>query len=102
MEDGSRANLLSAAFPAPPPFYKNFTPDNVAQLQLLKDEAKADANNNAVVDEQGSGLTDEQFKNLLPELLYLIPPEPPKSGLYQCFGEAFDVSILLFSHTSRR
>lgn len=95
MEDGSRANLLSAAFPAPPPFYKHFTPDNIAQLKAARNAtiSTTDAKHDDSTDESGQILTEEQLRDLPRELLYLIPPEPPKSGLYQCFGEALDVGL---------
>ncbi|KAL9021810.1 MAG: hypothetical protein Q9185_001045 [Variospora sp. 1 TL-2023] len=63
---------ISAAFPAPPPFYKSFTPENLARLSELQ---------------QGNpSLTTE---DLPPDLRNLLPPSPPPPGHQY---RAFDVT----------
>ncbi|KAI4238810.1 MAG: hypothetical protein L6R40_005665 [Gallowayella cf. fulva] len=62
---------VSAAFPAPPPFYKSFTQSNLAQLSSLQ--------------ESNPSLT---VLDLPPELRNLLPPPPPPSDQhYRTFGE---------------
>ena len=71
MADQSRT--LSAAFPTPPPFYKDFTKENVSQLNRLRREAGA-----------------EEVR--VPAVLHnLLPPEPPADGRYRSFGIQHDV-----------
>ena len=59
-----------AFFPAPPPFYKHFTSENLEALKRIK-EANADNNDSS------TELTPAQILSLPPELRYLVPPEPP-------------------------
>ena len=62
---------ISAAFPAPPPFYKSFTSSNLARLSSLQDS--------------NPSLT---LLDLPPELRNLLPPPPPPSNQQYClFGE---------------
>ena len=98
MDEDQRGNLLSATFPAPPPFYKYFTPENQARLNVAKGQAAAETTN---VDELDLDRNrhEADVTELLPhlsdlprELLYLIPPEPPSTGVYRSFGETIDVS----------
>lgn len=57
---------ISAAFPAPPPFYKSFTPSNLARLSEL-----------------------DTSNDLPSDLLNLLPPPPPSPNQeYRTFGEA--------------
>ncbi|KAI4255039.1 MAG: hypothetical protein L6R42_006942, partial [Xanthoria sp. 1 TBL-2021] len=63
---------ISAAFPAPPPFYKSFTTSNLARLSSLQ--------------ESSPSLT---LLDLPPELRNLLPPPPPPPNhQYRIFGEA--------------
>jgi len=64
-------------FPAPPPFYKNFTARNIQRLKELK-EAGSDG-------KSPSGAST--LLDLPPELRYLVPPEPPENGAVRNFGE---------------
>ncbi|KAI9886101.1 MAG: adenylosuccinase ade13 [Watsoniomyces obsoletus] len=72
-------NTLSSAFPAPPPFWKHFTTENVARVKEIQ---------------QQSGVNDEEENvddNIPTELRYLIPPKPPISGTYRSFGATYNV-----------
>ncbi|KAL8803679.1 MAG: hypothetical protein Q9223_006089 [Gallowayella weberi] len=65
---------ISAAFPAPPPFYKTFTASNLARLSSLQ--------------ESNPSLT---LLDLPPELRNLLPPLPPPSNQqYRTFGEVHE------------
>ncbi|KAL9604633.1 MAG: hypothetical protein Q9219_000353 [cf. Caloplaca sp. 3 TL-2023] len=62
---------VSAAFPAPPPFYKSFTADNLARLSALQ--------------ETNPSLSAD---DLPLELQNLLPPRPPAPNQqYRSFGE---------------
>ncbi|EKG12764.1 Mediator complex subunit Med7 [Macrophomina phaseolina MS6] len=88
MADDNPDNLLSATFPAPPPFWKHFTPENRARLKELQDAAQPPSDqNDARQPQQAPRLAD-----LPPELRYLQPPEPPANGKYRSFGDHYDVS----------
>ncbi|KAL8786632.1 MAG: hypothetical protein Q9213_002661 [Squamulea squamosa] len=66
--------VISAAFPAPPPFYKSFTTSNLDRLSSLQ--------------ESNPSLT---LLDLPPELRNLLPPLPPPSNQqYRTFGEIYE------------
>lgn len=89
MADDNPDNILSATFPAPPPFWKHFTPENRARLKELQDTAKGSSNH----DDEGSNSAQQppRLADLPPELRYLQPPEPPANGKYRSFGDQYDV-----------
>lgn len=70
----------SAAFPAPPPFYKSFTPANLALLE---------ASTSSVISTPSS---TQPSSALPPALQHLTPPPPPLSGTYRCFGVSHTVN----------
>ncbi len=70
---------ISAAFPAPPPFYKSFTPSNLALLSEIKQSNPAITNSDLPPD----------LRNLLP------PPPPPPNKEYRTFGETHQNSAPL-------
>lgn len=74
---------ISAAFPAPPPFYKSFTPGNLALVAAHQEETRHAASS-----------SPSQSANLLPEdARHLIPPPPPRDGKYRSFGVLHDISV---------
>ncbi|KAF2200582.1 hypothetical protein GQ43DRAFT_456335 [Delitschia confertaspora ATCC 74209] len=71
-----------AFFPQPPPFYKYFTPSNLARLQQIQGGVDTDTSASS------HPLSLSQILNLPPELRYLVPPEPPaEDEAYRVFGE---------------
>ncbi|KAL8840755.1 MAG: hypothetical protein Q9170_001193 [Blastenia crenularia] len=73
---GPSATAISAAFPAPPPFYKSFTPANLASLASLQ--------------ESNPSLTANDLPS---ELRNLLPPAPPApKQQYRTFGETHEIS----------
>lgn len=80
-----------ANFPIPPPFYKHFTKDNIAQLrQIRKDKTGSQPT------DHDETLATGQFKTLditaLPtDLRYLVPPPPPADGKWRTFGAQHDL-----------
>lgn len=95
MADDNPDNVLSATFPAPPPFWKHFTPENRARLKELQDAAKGSSNH----DDEGSNSAQQppRLADLPPELRYLQPPEPPANGKYRSFGDQYDINTPLLS-----
>jgi mediator of RNA polymerase II transcription subunit 7 len=75
---------IAALFPAPPPFYKHFSKQNLATLRQLRKAAR-DTHDG---DNDGDGELD--VFSLPSELRYLIPPEPPKDEKYISFGVEID------------
>ncbi|KAL8924920.1 MAG: hypothetical protein Q9208_003803 [Pyrenodesmia sp. 3 TL-2023] len=63
--------VISAAFPAPPPFYKSFTPSNLARLSELEQSNPSLTSSDLPSD----------LRNLLP------PPPPAPNEEYRIFGE---------------
>jgi mediator of RNA polymerase II transcription subunit 7 len=85
-EGGPRA--LTAAFPPPPPFWKEFTAENVEKLEKIKREA---AKSHGDSPKKKWSQAELRTLDVPPELRHLIPPEPPKSGSYSVFGETQSV-----------
>ncbi len=86
-------SAISAAFPAPPPFYKSFTPQNLDRLHELIELSNPEDSDPPQHD---GGLSHKPAANLLslpPELRCLIPPPPPPEGRYRSFGDIHDVSL---------
>ena len=85
-----QSGAISAAFPAPPPFYKHFTEQNLSRLKELQQKAQSDGTS-AIADFNAPSASN--LLDLPPELRFLIPPEPPSSGLYRSFGDQYNASI---------
>ncbi|KAF7845725.1 hypothetical protein BT93_L0970 [Corymbia citriodora subsp. variegata] len=88
MAEQSQARMLSAAFPTPPPYYKQFTKENVTRIRQIRKEAAANRAQSEVADEP-SGI---DISSLPAELQYLVPPEPPADGRYKSFGGQYDLA----------
>ncbi|KAF4631140.1 hypothetical protein G7Y89_g6993 [Cudoniella acicularis] len=91
MEEQPQSNALAAAFPAPPPFWKSFTPENLERISELR----------ATQSEEGSKTHDPakslpaRLLDLPPELRNLQPPTPPADGIYRCFGDTYNLNEAL-------
>ncbi|KAF2993551.1 Mediator of RNA polymerase II transcription subunit 7 [Neopestalotiopsis sp. 37M] len=80
-DDGEAQNAITSTFPAPPPFWKDFTPDNVARITDLRQEQI-----------EREGIADASAVHLsgLPEnLRNLQPPPEPTSGAWRVFGQNY-------------
>ncbi|RKP08580.1 mediator complex, subunit Med7, partial [Thamnocephalis sphaerospora] len=67
---------LSAAFPPPPPFYKDFTSERLAAYRAWCADTLAQANEESAIPA---------------EFAQLQPPPPPTAGTYLMFGEQWPV-----------
>lgn len=86
-----QAGAVSAAFPAPPPFYKSFTPNNIERLQHFNDPASQ----TSIETQRSSGPSIPSISDptsLPAELHHLIPPAPPSDGKYRSFGILHDIN----------
>lgn len=92
MADDNPDNVLSATFPAPPPFWKHFTPDNRTRFTELQQQYAAD---HPAENASASDALPPRIPDVPPELRYLQPPEPPANGKYRNFGDAYDVCACL-------
>ena len=77
-DDGGNA-MFTENMPAPPPFWRFFTKENMEQVEKLK----------------------ENNESIPSDLSALIPPQIPDDGKYRSFGGSFNVIALparLFMH----
>ncbi|MCJ1319846.1 Mediator of RNA polymerase II transcription subunit 7 [Xylographa vitiligo] len=82
MAEPRQSSSITAAFPAPPPFYKYFTETNLNRFAELQTESSTDLENTK--DHQR---LLRSLLNLPPELRYFQPPPAPPNGQYRSFGE---------------
>ncbi|KAI9659626.1 MAG: Mediator of RNA polymerase II transcription subunit 7 [Alyxoria varia] len=109
-------NAIAAAFPAPPPFWQNFTSENIERFEKIRDETPEPQRRDSEESRQdgddarmgeddpatrdGADDKEKERRDLerlrlldLPvELRYLIPPRIPEDGRYRSFGEDFDLN----------
>lgn len=77
-----------ANFPIPPPFYKHFTKDNIAQLRQIRTEKTG----SQPTEDSTSELPKDLDTAALPaDLRYLVPPPPPADGKWRTFGAQHDL-----------
>ncbi len=88
MADQPQSGAASSAFPAPPPFWKSFTSENLErQKELL------DSNDQSSSTPSSPPQSKLDLLSLPPELRNLFPPPPPPDGKYRSFGIEHDVRI---------
>jgi len=89
MDEQPPPNLLAAAFPSPPPFWQNFTPENLNRISQLRATQSQETITSGPAPASPLKLLD-----LPTELRWLQPPEPPAEGVYRCFGDVYNVRSL--------
>lgn len=95
MTEQPQANALASLFPTPPPFWQSFTAKNIARIEELRAaQAGPEHTSHATATSLPIRLLE-----LPAELRLLQPPEPPKDGIYRCFGDTYNVRIH-FEHSS--
>ena len=98
MADQPQPGAISAAFPAPPPFYKHFTPENLARLQEIQASTSSSAGEPSA-EEPAQPPSSIDLDALPLELRYLIPPAPP-TGQYRSFNTIEDVRAPSHLHST--
>lgn len=93
MDDAQQPTSLATAFPAPPPFWTSFTPENLERIQSLR----ATSNISSSKTEDASKSLPLRILDLPVELRNLQPPEPPADGHFRCFGDQFWVPVPFLS-----
>ena len=86
MADQSAPRHINAPFPAPPPFWKHFTEENISKLE---ESVKAQiASNEKSQEPKVDKLKAVQLRELdIPQgLSYLVPPTPPGDESYKIFS----------------
>lgn len=87
MADQPQPGTISAAFPAPPPFYKSFMSQNLERLQERLESSSQPTSPAA----QLTTAPNPAVLSLPPELRNLIPPSAPTEGKYRSFGTLHEV-----------
>ncbi|XXG95362.1 hypothetical protein Hte_001624 [Hypoxylon texense] len=78
---------VSSTWPSPPPFWRSFTPDNLARInELRKQQADGDGDGDGNVAEDVSKV---RLRNLPRELRNLQPPLEPADGAWKVFGDTY-------------
>jgi mediator of RNA polymerase II transcription subunit 7 len=90
MEEQQQQNALAAAFPAPPPFWQSFTPENVSAISSLR-TAQSQLSFASKFEPDPATELPIRLLDLPAELRSLQPPEPPVEGIYRCFGDQYNV-----------
>ncbi|KAI9776864.1 MAG: Mediator of RNA polymerase II transcription subunit 7 [Geoglossum umbratile] len=86
MAEPHQGHTHAAAFPAPPPFFKHFTAENLSRLKDIQRP------NTQSVGDGDSSTNQTELENLPDELKYLIPPIPPDDGRYWNFGDRYNIA----------
>lgn len=81
MADPQEPHSLASTFPNPPPFWKDFTPDNIARIDELR---KAYSNHH-------QGETPHRIPGVPEDLANLQPPAEPTDGRWRVFGDHYTV-----------
>ncbi|KAL9128877.1 MAG: hypothetical protein Q9217_002534 [Psora testacea] len=82
---------ISSAFPAPPPFYKSFTSQNLDLLQKhLESLGQRSFDTFRPTDPISTAIPDNS--SIPTELRKLIPPPPPADGTYLTFGTLHNIN----------
>jgi mediator of RNA polymerase II transcription subunit 7 len=87
MEDQQGDTRLAATFPAPPPFWKEFTEENLNRISELRVAQSGES----VKKSDSADALPARILDLPPELRYLQPPEEPAEGIYRSFGDIYNV-----------
>jgi len=80
---------LAALFPNPPPFWQNFTPENIDRISELRVKEGGEKSRKRDPTKE----LPVRLLDLPPELRLLQPPEPPANDIYKVFGDNYNVRL---------
>ncbi|KAL3421646.1 hypothetical protein PVAG01_05802 [Phlyctema vagabunda] len=86
MAEQQQPNALGTTFPAPPPFWQNFTPENLDRIAELRATHPDAEGKKTKEKKEGAYTPPVRLLDLPAELRFLQPPEPPADGTWTCFG----------------
>ncbi|KAL9622689.1 MAG: hypothetical protein Q9160_002999 [Pyrenula sp. 1 TL-2023] len=89
--------VSKAPFPAPPPFWREFTAENITRLESIKKESKGTSS----LSQPSWKPSDLRALDLPTELRHLVPPHPPTEATYRIFGQPQSVTTSLPSLSSQ-
>ncbi|EPE25331.1 Mediator hinge subcomplex-like protein [Glarea lozoyensis ATCC 20868] len=87
MDEPQPEPRLTATFPSPPPFWKEFTEENLTRISELRVAQSGEASKKA----DPAASLPARILDLPPELRYLQPPEEPADGIYRSFGDLYNL-----------
>ncbi|KAL7931514.1 MED7 domain-containing protein [Trichoderma chlorosporum] len=79
MDEQQEPHSLASTFPNPPDFWKEFTPDRIAEIAELRRGQAAD----------GEDVDNVRIPNLPEHLTALQPPPEPVDGRWRVFGDQY-------------
>ncbi|KFH43983.1 Mediator of RNA polymerase II transcription subunit-like protein [Hapsidospora chrysogenum ATCC 11550] len=82
MADQEEPHSLASTFPNPPPFWKDFTPENIARIEELRSRAQGH-------DGDGGETPPARIPGVPEDLTNLQPPAEPKDGRWRVFGDHY-------------
>jgi mediator of RNA polymerase II transcription subunit 7 len=77
MANDSGDSVFTTQMPAPPPYWRQFTKQNVDRVKELQ----------------------EQGETIPAELGAFVPPVPPENGKYRVFGDMYNVMLQVMPET---
>lgn len=104
MADQEQQPSLASAFPNPPSFWREFTPDRIARIEELRKRytaAVTDTTNPMVEGIEGEGLTLRVLEDVPEDLVHLQPPAEPEDGRWRVFGDLYKVGDVFYAGTRR-
>lgn len=81
-QEQPQQSQLAAAFPNPPPFWRDFTPANIERIEKLHDAIPALGNDDPLT---------RRIPGVPQELINLQPPAEPADGKWRVFGDQYKV-----------
>ena len=81
MAEQQEPHSLASTFPNPPPFWKDFTPDNIARIEELR----------KAYGKQHGNETPARIPGVPEDLINLQPPAEPIDGRWRVFGDHYTV-----------
>jgi mediator of RNA polymerase II transcription subunit 7 len=94
MADQQEPHSLASTFPNPPPFWKDFTPENIARIEELRSRAKGH-------DGDGGETPPVRIPDVPEDLINLQPPAEPKDGQWRVFGDHYMVGYICLVMNTR-
>lgn len=83
-------SALASTWPNPPPFFRDFTDENLARFKQLADSQS---------EPETEGAPVKRIPDVPAELANLQPPAEPADGVWRVFGDQYSVRIFFPFYT---